>query len=89
MEGRPGEGGLVQGGKDIAGILRLESGLRGPHGARLGGNHGTFLATLGEPDRLIRLTGTPSTGSAATIDWNFQGHDCRGQTLQGTFKQAP
>lgn len=79
---------LVQRGSDVAGVVRLKSGLRGALDGRLQGTQGTFRVTLEEAACPLRLTGT-GTASPAAIEGSFQGQDCRGQPVQGTFKLTP
>jgi outer membrane protein assembly factor BamB len=79
---------LVQKGSDVDGILRLKSGLRGPLDGKVQGRQATFRATLGEADCLIRLTGTASV-SPGSAEGTFQGQDCRGQAVQGSFRLMP
>ena len=79
---------LVQKGTEVAGVVRLKSGLRGALEGKLQGSQATFYVTLREPDCAGRLAGT-ATGAPAGIEGKFEGHDCRGQSIQGTFKLAP
>ena len=69
-------------------MVRLKSGMRGALDGKLQGKDATFRVTLNEPDCPIRLTGTASA-AASSIDGRFQGQDCGGQPVQGTFKLAP
>ncbi len=79
---------LVQRGDNVSGVVRLKSGLRGPLNGKLQGNQGTFQVTLEESGCAIKLTGTGSTSPAA-IEGKFQGQDCKGQPVQGTFRLTP
>lgn len=79
---------LVERGGDVAGVVRLKSGLGGPLEGKLQGGQATFRATLGEPECAVRIGGTAST-SPRSIEGKFQGQDCRGQTLGGTFRLTP
>ncbi|MBI4840489.1 MAG: PQQ-like beta-propeller repeat protein [candidate division NC10 bacterium] len=79
---------LVEKSGSVAGVVRLKSGFRGPLEGRLQGAQAIFRATLGEPECAIRLTGSASTSPAA-IEGRFQGQDCRGQAVQGSFKLTP
>jgi outer membrane protein assembly factor BamB len=79
---------LVERGGEVAGVVRLKSGLRGPLEGRLQGGQATFRATLGEPECARRISGTASA-SPRSIEGKFQGQDCRNQALQGTFKLTP
>ena len=78
----------VQKGADVAGVVRLKSGLRGPLSGKVQGNQGSFSLTLGEPECPTRLTGTGSVAPTA-IEGKFQGQDCKGQPVQGSFRLAP
>ena len=67
---------LVQKGSDVAGVVRLKSGLRGSLDGKLQGNQGTFRVTLGESACLLQLTGSgPATPTG--IEGKFQGQDCK------------
>jgi outer membrane protein assembly factor BamB len=79
---------LVQKDDDVAGIVRLKSGLRGPLDGKLQGKQGTFRVSLGESDCPIRLTATAAV-SVEAVEGKFQGQDCRSQVLQGTFRLTP
>ncbi len=78
----------VHKGPDVSGVVRLKCGLRGGLSGKLQGNQGTFQVGLEERDCVMRLTGTGSTSPTA-IAGKFQGQDCKGQPIQGTFKLAP
>jgi hypothetical protein len=78
---------LFQRGENVAGVVRLKSGLRGPLSGRVQGNQGSFSLTLDDPECPIKLTGTGSV-SPTTIEGKFQGHDCKRQPVQGSFRFA-
>ncbi len=75
-------------GADVAGVVRLKSGLQGGLGGKLQGNQATFNVTLAELNCTAKLSGTGSTSPAA-IEGKFQGQDCKGRPVQGTFKLTP
>jgi outer membrane protein assembly factor BamB len=79
---------LVQKGENVAGVVRLKSGLRGSLDAKLQGNQASFNVTLVESNCPAKLTGTGSASPTA-LEGKFQGQDCKGQPVQGTFRLAP
>ena len=79
---------LMQKGADVAGVVRLKSGLRGALDGKLQGNQATFNVTLREPDCPAKLSGIASAAPSA-IEGKFQGQDCKGQPVQGSFKLIP